>query len=131
MAGKSKNPHDREILYGMANPWADFWANRQEERGKSFSQQNIYNLCPEPPRAARAWARRIADQIVEMNGGLSLGALYLAARHDGFDHSREDFGSCLGCQANGMGISWDDDLTYSWTSQPNLKIAVPQSEFYI
>ena len=128
MAGKSKNPHDREILYGMAKgPWADFWASRQEEKGKSFSQQDIYGLCPEPPHAAKAWAREIADRIVEMNGGLSLGALYLAARHDGFSHSREEFGFYLGCQASGMGISWDDDLT----PDSELKIEVPQREFYI
>ena len=128
MRRKSKISHDREILYGLAKgPWADFWANRQEEKGRSFSQQNIYDICPEPPRAAKAWAQETADQIVAMNNSLSLEALYLAARHDGFSRSREEFGFYLGCQASGMGISWDDDLT------PNneLKIEVPQREFYI
>ena len=38
---KSKISHDREILYGLAKgPWADFWANRQEERRRSFSQHS-------------------------------------------------------------------------------------------
>ena len=120
--------HNREILYGMAKgPWADFWAQREEEKGEHFSGMNIYDICPEPPRAAKAWARKIADRIVEMNEGLSLGALYLAARHDGFSHDEEDFGFYLGCEASGMGIRWDDDLT----PNVNLEIKVPYNEIYI
>ena len=128
MNRKSKFSHDREILHRLAKgPWADFWANRQEEKGQSFSQQNIYDICPEPPRTAKVWAREIADRIVEMNGGLPLEALYLTARHDGFAPDREEFGFYLGCQASGMGIGWDDDLTPG----SELKIEVPQREFYI
>jgi hypothetical protein len=122
-----KNPHDREILYGMAKgPWADAWAREEEEKGARFSGQNIYDLCPEPPKAAKSWARRVADKIVEANGGLALEALFLAARHAGFDKSREDFGFYLGCQACGMGIQWDDDL-----SAAGPKIAIPYDEFFI
>ena len=123
-----KTIHDEEILYGMAKgPWADFWALREEKRGQHFGGMNIYDICPEPPAKAKAWARKIADQIVRMNEGLSLEALYLAARHDGFSEDREDFGFHLGCQASGMGIRWDDNLT------PNveLEIKVPYNEFYI
>jgi hypothetical protein len=122
-----KNPHDREILYGMAKgPWADAWAREEEEGGRSFSGQNIYDICPEPPRAARSWARKVADKIVTANGGLALEALFLAAREAGFGKSREDFGFYLGCQACGMGIQWDDDL-----SSAGPKIEVPYDEFFI
>ena len=122
----SKNPHNREILYGMARgPWADHWANVQGERGRSFSGQNIYDICPEPPRMAKRWARRLADDIVSANDGLGLEPLFLAARNAGFDKSREDFGFYLGCEACGMGIRWDDDLS------TNLKIEVPYREFYL
>jgi hypothetical protein len=121
-----KNPHDKEILYGMAKgPWADAWARGEEEKGARFSGQNIYDLCPEPPKAARDWAQRVADKIVAANDGLGLEALFLAARHEGFDKSREDFGFYLGCEACGMGIRWDDDLS------TDLKIEVPYDEFYI
>ena len=122
-----KNQHDSEILHGMAKgPWADAWAQKQEEKGRSFSGQNIYDICPEPPRAARSWARKAADKIVAANGGLALEELFLAARHEGFDKAREDFGFYLGCQACGMGIQWDDDL-----SSTGLKIEVPYDEFFI
>ena len=122
-----KNPHDSEILHGMAKgPWADAWAQKQEEKGRSFSGQNIYDICPKPPRAARSWARKAADKIVAANGGLALEALFLAARHEGFDKTREDFGFYLGCQACGMGIQWDDDL-----SSAGLTILVPYDEFFI
>ena len=125
MPGNSRNPHDKEILHGMAKgPWADHWAQAQEEKGRSFSGQNIYDLCPEPPRTAQRWARKLADEIVELNEGLGLEALFLAARNVGFDKSREDFGFCLGCEAAGMGIRWDDDLS------TDLRIEVPHREFY-
>jgi hypothetical protein len=105
-------------------PWADHWAHAQEERGRSFSGQNIYDICPEPPKWARLWARNLAADIVSANEGLSLEALYLAARHAGFDKTREDFGFYLGCQATGMGIRWDDDVS------TDLKIKIPHREFY-
>jgi hypothetical protein len=125
MPGNSRNSHNREILYGMAKgPWAYHWAFEQEKKGHSFSGQNIYDLCPEPPRTAKTWARKLADDIVKSNDGLILEALFLAARHEGFDETREDFGICLGCEASGMGIRWNDDLA------TDLKIEVPYREFY-
>jgi len=125
MPGKSRNRHHSDILHGMAKgPWADHWAQSQEERGRSFSGQNIYDLCPEPPRWSKAWARKLADDIVEANDGLGLEPLFLAARDADFDKSREDFGCYLGCEATGMGIRWDDDLS------TDLKIEVPYREFY-
>ena len=121
----ARNPHKAEILHGMAKgPWADHWAHAQKERGRSFSGQNIYDICTEPPKWARLWARNLAADIVSANEGLGLEALYLAARHAGFDKSREDFGFCLGCGAVGMGIRWDDDFS------TDLKIEVPYREFY-
>lgn len=133
---RDKSERSKEILYGMAKgPWANFWAGRQEEKGWRFSGMNIYDLCPDPPRAAKTWARRVEDKIVELNEGLSLEALYLAARHDGFSQDRENFGFYLGCEASGMGIRWDDDLVPNLRRfrliAVNLKIAVPYSEFYI
>lgn len=121
----SKSEHNTEILYGMARgPWADHWSHVQEERGRSLSGQNIYDICPEPPRTAKAWARRLADSIVEANDGLGLEPLFLSARDAGFEKSREDFGFYLGCEATGMGIRWDDDIS------TDLKIEVPYREFY-
>ena len=120
-----RNPHNAEILHGMAKgPWAGSWLRQQEEGGRSFSGQDIYDICPEPPRTAKRWARNLADDIVSANEGLSLESLFLAARHEGFSKDKESFGAYLGCEADGMGIRWDDDLS------TDLKIEVPYREFY-
>jgi len=122
-----RREREDEILHGMSKgPWADAWAREEEERGRSFSGQNIYDICPEPPKAAKSWARKAADKIVTANGGLALEALFHAAQEAGFNKSREDFGFYLGCQACGMGIQWDDDL-----SSAGPKIEVPYDEFFI
>ena len=47
------------------------------------------------------------------------------AKREGFEGDAEEFGSYLGCEAAGMGIRWDDDLS------TNFKIEVPQQEFYV
>jgi hypothetical protein len=126
MPRKREVAHDDEILHGMAkDPWASHWADEQEGKGSRLSGQNLYDICPEPPKWARLWARNLAADIVGANEGISLDALYLAARHEGFDESGEDFGFYLGCQAAGMGIRWDDDVS------TDLKIEVTYDEFYI
>ena len=47
------------------------------------------------------------------------------AKSEGFAGGAEEFGFYLGCEAAGMGIRWDDDLS------TNFKIEVPQQEFYV
>jgi len=116
--------HDTEILLGMARgPWADRWANEQEEAGESFSGQDIYELAPEAPRWAEAWAVRIADAIVKLNGA-SLDELYHVAQREGFSKDREAFGFYLGMQSCGHGVAWDDDFA------TDVKIKLPSAEFY-
>ena len=115
----------KNVLYGMAKgPWASWWANEQEEKGRSFSQQNIYDLCPEPPPKARKWAKDIFARIEALNNS-TMDLLYGAAMRESFGKDPEAFGFYLGCQASGMGIRWDDDLS------TDLKIKVPQREFYL
>ena len=128
-----------DIIYGMAKgPWALEWANVEEERGRSFSGQDIYAICPEPPKVAIDWAHKVAQKILGLNSSLitaqnqhlfplTLMKLYHMAQNDGFTGTEEEFGMKLGCQSCGHGIAWDDDIS------PNnsLKIEVPYDEFYI
>jgi hypothetical protein len=131
-AAKIRAEHG-DIIYGMAKgPWAEEWARNEEERGRSFSQQNIYDLCPEPPKVALDWAHEVAQTILGSNlefkppsDPLTLEHLYEAARQDGFRGDKEEFGFRLGCQATGMGIAWDDNHT------PSIEIVVPTIEFYV
>jgi len=116
------------ILFGMAKgPWALEWSNREEEKGRSFSGQDIYELAPNPPSDAVAWAEDIAAQLKRMNNVAGLEVLYAVAQREGFNKDRENFGLYLGCQAAGHGISWCDDL------QPGTEklIDIPHHEFYI
>lgn len=116
---------DEEILRGMARgPWAIQWANEQEEAGESFSGQDIYEAAPEAPRWTKKWARDLADAITSANGIASLEELYQAAVSDGFAKDRETFGYYLGMQAQGHGVSWDDDHS------ADLVIRVPSMELY-
>jgi len=59
--------------------------SRQKERGRSFSGQNIYDICPSPEWAG-LWAR-ILPRHRERQEGLGLEALYLGTRQAGV---RED-----------------------------------------
>jgi hypothetical protein len=116
------------ILFGIAKgPWALEWANREEEKGRSFSGQDIYKLAPDPPSEAVAWAEDIAAQLMRLNRATRLFVLYALASREGFDKSPETFGMYLGCQAAGHGISWCDDL------QPGTEklIDIPHREFHV
>lgn len=125
---KEQEAFRKQCLYGMAKgPWANWWANEQEEKGRSFSQQNIYDLCPEPPPAARKWARDVYEKIAFLNTYFPEGMtmIFAKAKSEGFAGNAEEFGFYLGCQVSGMGIAWDDDLS------TNYKIELPHQEFYI
>jgi len=123
--------HDSEILAGIpSGVWADAWATRQEERGRSFSGQDIMAAAPKPPPRARAWGKKIAGEIVRLNSErhgkpVSLEDLYQAAVEAGYPHSREHFGYHLGMQAVGHGVSFSDDCSLRHDA-----IIVPQDEFY-
>jgi len=126
--------HVRDILRGMARgPWALYWADREEEKGSSFSGVDIYEAAPEAPAWAKKWARELADKIVLLNtdrrGRRSerpgLDGLYEEAVAEGFAKDGEAFGYYLGMQAVGAGVRWDDDV-----SGTNLEISVPYDEFY-
>lgn len=116
------------ILFGLSKgPWSLWWANQEEENGRSFSGQDVYELAPDPKSDAVAWAEDIAAQLKRLNGSPSLDALYDLARQAGFDKSPEAFGMYLGCQTAGHGISWCDDLD----ADAGRLIAVPSREFYV
>jgi hypothetical protein len=102
-------------------------ADREEEKGRSFSGQEIYGQAPNPPSSAMFWADDIAAQLLHLNRMQSLTALFAKATSLGFDKSPEDFGALLGCQAAGHGISWADDLAPGSYDQ----IDVPSREFYV
>lgn len=116
--------HDNNILLGMAKgPWADHWATIQEEKGKSFSGMDIYEAAPDPPRWAKAWAKRLADSMVLLNE-TPLALIYAAAQKAGFAKNAETFGFYMGMEAVGHGIHWTDD------GADDIKIKVPSMEFY-
>ena len=118
--------HHPEILRGLARgPWADAWASEQEEKGRSFSGMDLYEVAPEAPRWAEKWAKKLASSIVALNH-LSLDDLYAVACEAGFQKSEETFGFYLGMQAVGHGVAWTDDLS----ARDTPKILIPSYEFY-
>lgn len=118
--------HDSEILHGMSRGvWANHWASAQEEKGRSFSGQNLFDIAPKTPAWAVKWANKLADTIQKLNG-IDVDALFEMAREAGFDKDRESFGFYLGMQAVGAGVRWTDDLS----SRDAPKILVPSYQFY-
>jgi hypothetical protein len=126
--------------------WADLWATEQEEKGKSFSGQDITEAAPKTPAWALKWARGVADKIVAMNQGnhirnylahthvegdpwkkqVTLNDLYLVVKSYGFPHDEDQFGLLLGMQAASHGISWSDDTK----GLPHDTIELPRTDFY-
>lgn len=118
--------HDKEILEGIPRGvWADYWALQQEEKGKSFSGQDIYELAPKTPTWAKVWGKKIADEIVRLNGR-SLEGLYDMVKEAGYPRGKETFGYHLGMQAAGHGVSWSDDVR----GLRHDAIKIPSHEFY-
>jgi hypothetical protein len=121
-----RTENDAEIIRGITKgPWADLWANQQEEEGSSFSGQNIYDLAPEPPRWAKTWGKKVASIIERINGS-TLTDLYKSAVVVGYPHDAEQFGVHLGMNLIGHGIKWTDDVSPGH----GIKIRVPATEFY-
>jgi len=124
--------HNREILEGLARgPYAIWWANRAEERGESLSGVDIYEAAPRTPSRAKKWARSVANEIDRLNNR-SLDGLYDLARSYGYPHDRERFGSDLGLQVTGEGVSWTDDVpgTPPRGGREGI-ILLPHAEFYL
>lgn len=120
-----KVKHDAEILAGIpSGVWASMWADEQEEKGRSFSGQNIMDHSPPVPAWAKKWAKKIADEIVSMNG-LSLEALYEMVKAAKYPYDKEHFGYHLGMQSAGHGVSWSDDCDLHHNA-----IKTPYHEFY-
>jgi hypothetical protein len=127
---KTVPKHDSEILEGIPRGvWADFWAQEQEEKGRSFSGQEITSLAPKTPAWAKQWAREVADEIVKLNGK-SLQDLYaMVANREltkPFPYARDQFGLLLGMETVGHGISWLDDTR----GLPEDAIKLPSRQFY-
>jgi hypothetical protein len=130
--GARREKHDPEIIEGMARGnWADYWARKREEKGESFSQMDIYELAPKTSPLALAWARRAAGDVVQMNAGRSLDALYEQATALGYPHDKERFGIDLGLQIAGHGVSYTDRLPSSSWRQAREAIKLPHREFYL
>lgn len=124
--------YDKEIIDAMAKlAWAVFWANREEEKGRSHSQMEIYDIVPATPPAARKWARNVAREMLALNKAPSLTHIYRVALNHGYQKSADQFGGDLGHQAIGTGINWRDDIPMGHARVPRDAIVVPNSEFYL
>lgn len=122
--------HDDDILEGMARGvFADQWAMRQEERGRSFSGMDIYDEAPRTPLKAAKWAKQLREKILNMNEAPSLTYLYEIAQSKGYKNDPERFGFHLGMQAVGHGVGWQDDADYRRAKDSDIKL--PHDEFYL
>jgi len=123
---KPRHSHDAEILEGIPRGvYADWWAQEQEEKGKSFSGQDITRAAPRTPGWAKKWGHEVADAIVTANHS-SLEDLYAKVKAHGYPYDREHFGYHLGMETAGHGVSWSDDTK----GLAHDAIKLPDREFY-
>lgn len=111
---------ERRICAGMANTlWAGAWADHEEEvEGRHYAGQEMLDIAAEPTedqvREVVDWVLDARGQTCELNKVARLSDLYdqgCAADHanDMELDSPEAFGSDLGMEIQGSGVSWFDD----------------------
>jgi hypothetical protein len=146
---------ENTIINAMARAfYVSAWAERQEEKGRSFAGQELMDVAPKTPKFVRDFALMFAGRLHEANdcAGSLLVLLNEAAKADvletkGLDKSEvplwfqhpylesevseltddkyaSDFGHYLAMQAMGHGVSWFDD-------HAKFDLKVPHVEFYL
>lgn len=111
-------PEGIEIIEAMARTaFVDHWANEQEEKGRSFSQQRIEDEAPKnTPSRAREWAIGAATKIGCANNVhwtddpyWIMQFMYNQAVEAGGRADPEKFGHYVAMQAQGQGVRWTDN----------------------
>lgn len=119
----------KTVIAGIARAaFVTEWANRQEERGRTFSGKDLYQVAPRTDKHARDWAEGVVERIESLNRKSIVELLYAAAIADGRAGSvPEDyvfsFGSDIGHQVMGAGVSWFDD-------HEQFPLRLPYEEYY-
>jgi len=135
-SGRSRNLEGAEIIDNMARAvWALHWADREEEKGHSLSQVDVFDAAPKTPACANKWALRVATDIAQLNGlgyltpYAAMEELYRRAEAANQAKGRRTepahrFGSDLALQVLGHGVSWFDD-------NAEFELKLPHDEFWM
>lgn len=134
------------IVNAIARAWfVSAWASKQEEKGRSFSGQELMDVAPKTPRHAREAALIYLGRLECANKRDICGLLHDAAKADyatagitdgmyvepdGFVGAYTDseyartFGHYIGMEALGHGVSWFDD-------HAEFELIIPRTEYYV
>lgn len=124
------SPLREEIVGGIARAFfVSTWADREEEAGRTrgWAGQDLYKIAPRTSSHALKAARKAAAEVERLNGK-TIDALYEQAiatpgRHTPGHSEPDHFGSDLGLQMMGHGVSWFDD-------HPKFPMKLPHFEYY-
>ena len=128
---------ENEIVTGMARAlFVSAWADRQEDRGKTYPGQELMDVAPRTPRYVYEQALRLMGRIEQANGMGVLILAIMAAKADGYaslddvpDNYVSNFGHYLAMQALGHGVGWFD--SHAEFTIDGRELAVPHFEFYL
>jgi len=105
----AEDDYEEEIIEGMARAlWVSDWAQREEEKGVSFSGMELMDIAPPTPQGAEDAARLLAGGIIQANKASLTRLLAKASKADGDYADPEDFGHYLAMMALDTGVSWFD-----------------------
>lgn len=109
--------------------FVDQWARSQEDKGRSFSGQDIMNVAPRTPRRFIGEAWRVVGHF-ECAARMSIHCIiakvhrteYGAASGFGDDDFASKLGHYMAMQAMGHGVSWADDHKDLWFKVPHCEV---------
>jgi hypothetical protein len=102
------------------------WADRQEERGKTYPGRDLMDVAPSTPLSAYVWAGKLIGRLEAANNANIWMIGSRAAKADRVAWKRFDgveFGHYMAMEALGHGVSWFDD-------HKRFKVKIPHMEYH-
>jgi hypothetical protein len=105
--------------------YAQAWATRQYERGRSLTGRNILDAAPATPLSAYVEAGVLVGKIEELNRKNIYMIFAEASKADGRDVDVVELGHYFALQALGEGVSWFDSHASFPVKLPHMEYNLP------
>lgn len=98
-----------ELVNSMAKTfWVLAWSDYEEEQGRSYPGQELFNMAPDTPQSAIEYAHKFYLKV-ENENGISLQDFTPKGLDEDDNDFHADLGHYLVMESLGHGIAWTDD----------------------